>query len=80
MRTMESKKNKQLVDTLLSGAADEQFQGKQVVVIGGKTFILPENDTESARLVETLEKQYPGETPHLVFVPRPETYILIFTV
>lgn len=74
---MDSKKNNRLVDALLSGVAEEKFQGKQVVVIGGQAHILPEDDTQSARLVEKLEKKYPGEIPHLVFVPRPETYILI---
>lgn len=68
--------NETVVDKLLSGTAGEKYQGKQVVVIGGKIHILPEDDRESAEMVDQLEHKYPGQTPHLVFVPRPETYIL----
>ena len=69
-------KDVQLVDKLLSGAVEEKYQGKQVVVIGKRVFILPENDNKAVRLVEDLEKKYPNQIPHLIFVPRPETYVL----
>ncbi|MFQ6009399.1 MAG: hypothetical protein ACE5K8_10675 [Candidatus Zixiibacteriota bacterium] len=65
-----------LVDKLLSGSAEGKYQGKQVVVIGGRIFVLPEDDRESVAMVDQLEKKYPNQIPHLVFVPRPETYIL----
>lgn len=68
--------NETVVDKLLSGTAGEKYQGKQVVIIGGKIHILPEDDRESAELVNRLEQKHPDQTPHLVFVPRPETYIL----
>jgi hypothetical protein len=66
----------ELVDRLLSGTAEERYQGKQVVVMGGQIFILPEDDRKAATLVEDLEKKYPNQIPHLVFVPRSEAYIL----
>jgi hypothetical protein len=66
----------ELVDRLLSGIAEEKYQGKQVVVIGGQIFILPEDDWKATALVDDLEKKYPNQIPHLVFVPRSETYIL----
>jgi hypothetical protein len=66
----------ELVDTLLSGIAEEKYQGKQVVVIGGQIFILPEDDRKATALVDNLEKKYPNQIPHLIFVPRSETYIL----
>lgn len=66
-----------LVEELLSGEVEEKYQGKQVVLIGGQIHILPEDDQESVKLMKELEEKYPNEIPHLIFVPRPETYILI---
>ncbi|KKR71740.1 MAG: hypothetical protein UU14_C0020G0013 [Candidatus Roizmanbacteria bacterium GW2011_GWB1_40_7] len=65
-----------LIDKLLSGKAAKKYQGKQVVIIAGKAHILPDNDKASVELVNKLEKKYPKQIPHLLFVPRPETYIL----
>jgi hypothetical protein len=65
-----------LVEKLLSGAAEEKYQGKQVVLMDNHIYILPDDDHQAATLIEDLEKQYPNQTPHLVTVPRPETYIL----
>lgn len=72
----EMKKDKQLVDQLLSGNVDEKYQGKQLVVIGGEKHVLPDDDKKAVKLVEKLEKKYPKDLPHLVTVPRAETYIL----
>lgn len=69
--------NQKLIEKLLSAAVEEKYYGKQVVVIGGEARILPEDDRESVKLVEKLEEKYPNQIPHLVFVPRPETYILV---
>lgn len=66
----------QLRDKLLSGAVGEKYQGKQVVLIDQQVVILPEDDREAVTLVEKLEKQYPDQIPHLISVPRPETYVL----
>ena len=66
----------ELADKLLSGAVQKKYQGKQLVIIAGKMFILPEDDTKAAKLVNRLEQKYPDEIPHLVSVPRPETYAL----
>ena len=71
-----SLQDKELIDRLLSGTAEEKYQGKQVVIMGGRIFILPEDDQKAVTLVEDLEKKHPNQIPHLVFVPRPETYIL----
>jgi hypothetical protein len=40
-----------LVDKLLSGTAKEKYQGKQVVLIGGQIFILPQDDRRATVLV-----------------------------
>jgi hypothetical protein len=69
-------KNQAVVEQLLSGKAAEQYHGKQVVVMGGKPHILPEDDRQAVVLVEKLEQQYPRQIPRFVFVPRPETYVL----
>ena len=66
-----------LINALLSGKMGKKYEGKHVVVIGGKAHILPFEGKESAEIIGSLEKKHPKETPHLVFVPREETYILI---
>lgn len=66
-----------LINALLSGKMGKRYEGKHVVVIGGKAHILPFEGEKSAEIIERLEKKYPRQTPHLVFVPREETYILI---
>ena len=58
-------KNEKVVEKLLSGTAGEKFQGKQVVVIGEKPHILPDNDQESVALVDKLEQKLPGQIPRL---------------
>lgn len=68
--------NEEIVSKLLSGTAEVQYQGKQVVVIGGDVFILPDDDREAAALVEDLEEQHPDEIPQVVFVPHAGTYVL----
>jgi hypothetical protein len=69
-------RHEQLVDRLLSGAAAAKYQGQQVVVIGGQVHVLPEDDRESVELIEALERKYPEEIPHLLHVPRPESYVV----
>ena len=45
-------------------------------LIAGKAYILPDDDKASVELVNKLEKKYPKQIPRLLFVARPETYIL----
>lgn len=68
--------NEELEERFLSGQAPKQYQGKEVVIIGGKAHILPADDRQAAALVDKLEVKYPQQIPHLVFVPRPGAYIL----
>jgi len=69
-------KNEKLVQTLFSGKMGEKYFGKHVVIMGGKIVILPSDRKQASALIETLAKKYRKEIPQLVFVPRPETYIL----
>lgn len=68
--------NEELLQTLFSGKMGKKYFGKHVVIIGGKATILPSDREQASALIETLGKKYPKEIPQLVFVPRPETYIL----
>ena len=72
---MKNDKDK-IIDKLLSGKAEKKYQGKQVVIMGDQVHILPDDDRASVELVNKLEKKYPKQIPHLLFVPRSETYIL----
>lgn len=65
-----------IIEDLLSGAAGEEFQGKQVVVISETVYVLPEDDKKSAEMVERLEREHPGKIPHLVYVPQPEALVV----
>lgn len=71
-------KNEKLLQTLFSGKEGKKYFGKHVVIIGGKATILPSNREKATKLIEKLEDKYPGEIPQLAFIPRPETYILIY--
>lgn len=69
-------KNEKLVQTLFSGRMGKKYSGKHVVIMSGSATILPSDRKQASKLIETLEKKYPREIPQLIFVPRPETYIL----
>lgn len=71
-------KNEKILQTLFAGKGGKQYFGKQVVMIGNKATILPADRKKATKLIENLEKQYPGEIPQLAFIPRPETYIFRF--
>ena len=75
-QTIQKSDEPELLDNLLSGAVEEKYHGKQVVVMGDQVQLLPEDDQQAVALVEALEEQYPDQTPHIVTVPRPETYVL----
>jgi hypothetical protein len=76
MKNQTSDSNTKLIDKMLSGDVDKKYQGKQVVIIGGETRILPNDGRRAAKLVEKLEEKHPNQIPHLVSVPRPGMYIL----
>lgn len=65
-----------IIDELLSGAAAEELQGKQVVAMDEEVHVLPEDDKGSVGLVEKLERKHPGKVPHLVHVPQPEALVV----
>ena len=68
--------NDRLLRTLFSGQKGKRYFGKHVVIIGGKATILPSDRKRATELIEKLEERHRGEVPQLLFVPRPETYIL----
>lgn len=67
--------NEQLIQALFSGKKGKKYFGKHVAIINGKILLLPVNPQKASDLIDRLENKY-QETPELVFVPRPETYIL----
>lgn len=69
-------KNEQLIQTMFSGKKGKKYFGKHVAVVAGKVLLLPSDSHQAAELLDNLEVKY-KETPELVFVPQPETYILI---
>ncbi len=56
-------------------AHENEFRGKNVIVIGKEIFAI-ENGEQAARLLEELLKKYPKRTPLLAYVMEDETYIL----
>lgn len=66
-----------IIESLFSGKPAKRYRGKHVVVIGDEVHVLPYDEQEADRLFEKLEKEYPEETPTLLFVPKEESYILL---
>lgn len=56
---------------------DPRYQGKHIIVIGGKIHA-KKSGRESARLLERLLKMYPKETPSITYIPKADTLILTF--
>lgn len=74
---MKKQTKEELLKTLLSGKSPNQYKGRQVVILRNKVYILPNNDKEAAKLVNSLILKNPGVTPTITFVPKEGTYILI---
>lgn len=66
-----------ILTNLLSGRTAKKYEGKQVVVMGGKIYILPYDDKKSKELLNKLLSKHPKSTPTITFVPKHGTYILI---
>ena len=73
MKTQEDK----ILTNLLSGRSAKKYEGRQVVVVGGKIYILPYDDKKSKELLNNLISKHPKSTPTITFVPKHGTYILI---
>lgn len=71
-----SKKDEKIIQTLHSDKAPKKYQGKEVVVLGGRVYIMPEDDKKVGEFINKLIAKHPKLTPSLTFVPRPGTYIL----
>ena len=73
---MRKPNNDQLIQALFSGKKGKKYFGKHVAVVGGNVLLLPSDSHKAAELIDNLEVKH-KEIPELVFVPQPETYILI---
>lgn len=69
--------NETILKTLFSGKMGKKYLGKHVVIVNGRAFILPPENKRAKVFMEKLKKQNPKQIPQIVFVPRPETYILL---
>jgi len=67
----------QTITNLLSGKMGKKYEGKQVVIVSGKVYILPDNDQKSAEFLNALVKKNPKATPTVAFVPKKGSYILV---
>lgn len=66
-------------EVLISQAfRNPQYQGKHIIVIGGKIHA-QKSGRESAKLLEKLLKKYPKETPSITYIPKADTLILTFS-
>ena len=70
-------RKKAIADILISQAyRNPKYQGKHIIVIGGKIYAA-KTGKESARQLEELLKKYPKETPSITYIPKVDTLILI---
>ena len=72
-----SRQNEKILTILLSGKAAKKYEGKQVIILAGQVYILPDDDKKSQIVLNTLISKHPKSTPIITFVPRHGTYILI---
>lgn len=63
-----------IINALLSGKMGRKYQRKYVAVVGGEVLIVPKKDQK--KFLTDLRRKFPKQTPHFVFVPGPEAYIL----
>ena len=60
---------------MLHVMGNPKYKGKHIVVIGKKIFTA-RTGNEANKLLDKLEKQYPGETPAITYIPKEDTLIL----
>ena len=73
-----SKKDEKIIQKLHSDKAPKKYQGKEVAVVAGKVYLMPEDDKKAGGFINKLLSKHPKLTPALTFVPKPGTYILFF--
>lgn len=66
----------QTIKSLFAGKLGSRYFGKHVVIVGNQVYLLPLDGVEARRFVDDLKREHPGQETELVFIPRPETYIL----
>lgn len=70
-------KRQATTDILISQAyQDPKYQGKHIIVIGGKIYAT-KTGMAQVSLLEKLMKKYPHKKPLLTYVPEADTLILI---
>jgi len=66
-----------IIRSLFAGKMGDKYFGKHVVVTGsGQVHILPSDGKDARLFLDDLKRKNPAEDTELMFVPRPETYIL----
>lgn len=73
MKTQDDK----ILTNLLSGRTAKKYEGRQVVIVEGKVYVLPYDDKKSKQVLNKLISKHPKATPTITFVPKHGTYILI---
>ena len=73
------KDDKEIVNLLLSDKSPKKYEGKEVIVLGGKVYLLPDDDKNAGLFLNKLIKKNPSIIPTLVSVPRHGMYILLIS-
>ena len=64
-------------DALISHVYREpRYRGKKVLIVG-ETIVATHWGSSSVKQLKALLRQYPNETPTIVYVPKAETLILV---
>jgi len=74
-----SKRDEKIIKILHSDKAPKKYQGKEVVVLGGKIYTFPKDDKKAGKLLNNLIKKFPGVTPTITFIPKPGTIYIMTT-
>ncbi len=72
-----SKQDEKIIQALHSEKAPKKYQGKEVVILGGRVYSLPEDDKKAQEFFYKLIKKFPKLTPTLTFIPKPGTIYVV---
>lgn len=61
--------------TMLHVMNDPRYRGKHVIVVAGKVYAT-KTGNQANKLLDSLEKKYPKETPAFTYIPKTDTLIL----
>lgn len=61
--------------TMIQIMSNPAYKGKHIILIAGKLFTA-KTGKQASKILDVVEKKYPGETPAITYIPKADTLIL----